>query len=61
VALVTSASADGLLPVVESFAVLRVTGSSGQLGLVLACQSAVALLLTLAGGLAGTVSLAGRS
>jgi MFS family permease len=32
---------------------LQVTGSAGKLGLVLACQSAVALLLTLAGGLAG--------
>jgi predicted MFS family arabinose efflux permease len=39
--------------VAESFAVLRVTGSVGRLGLVLACQSAVALLFTLAGGLAG--------
>jgi predicted MFS family arabinose efflux permease len=42
-----------LLPVALSFAVLQVTGSAGKLGLVLACQSAVALLLTLAGGLAG--------
>jgi hypothetical protein len=41
------------MPVVLSFAVLRVTGSAGKLGLVLAGQSAVALLLTLAGGLAG--------
>jgi MFS family permease len=48
-----SGSADGFLPVVLSFAVLRVTGSAGKLGLVLACQSAVALLVTLAGGLAG--------
>jgi len=48
---------------------LQVTGSAGKLGLVLACQSAAALLLTLAGGLAGdrfprgrilTVSLAVR-
>jgi Major Facilitator Superfamily len=39
--------------VVLSFAVLRVTGSAGKLGFVLACQSAVALLVTLAGGLAG--------
>jgi MFS family permease len=39
--------------VVLSFAVLRVTGSVGKLGLVLACQSTVALLVTLAGGLAG--------
>lgn len=52
-ALVVSGSADGFLPVVLSFAVLRVTGSAGKLGLVLACQSAVALLVTLAGGLAG--------
>jgi Major Facilitator Superfamily len=48
-----SGSADGFLPVVLSFAVLRVTGSAGKLGFVLACQSAVALLVTLAGGLAG--------
>ncbi len=53
IALVVSGSADGLGPVVLSFAVLRVTGSAGRLGLVLADQSAVALLLTLAGGLAG--------
>jgi predicted MFS family arabinose efflux permease len=52
-ALAASGSADGFLPVVLSFAVLRVTGSAGKLGLVLACQSAVALLVTLAGGLAG--------
>jgi len=36
-----------------SFAVLRVTGSAGRLGLVLAAQATAALLLTLAGGLAG--------
>jgi hypothetical protein len=36
-----------------SFAVLRVTGSVARLGLVLAVQSGVAILLTLAGGLAG--------
>jgi MFS family permease len=36
-----------------SFAVLRVTGSASRLGLVLATQGAVALLVTLAGGLAG--------
>ena len=52
-ALGVSGSADGFLPVVLSFAVLRVTGSAGQLGLVLAGQSAAALLFTLAGGLAG--------
>src|SRR6266851_4048266 len=52
-ALVASGSADGFLPVVLRFAVLRVTGSAGKLGFVLACQSAVALLVTLAGGLAG--------
>lgn len=51
--MVASAAADGFLPVAESFAVLRVTGSVGELGLVLACQSAVALFFTLAGGLAG--------
>jgi hypothetical protein len=52
-ALVVSGSADGFLPVVLSFAVLRATGSAGQLGLLLAGQSAVTLLLTLVGGLAG--------
>jgi hypothetical protein len=52
-AFLASGSADGFLPVVLSFAVLRVTGSAGKLGLVLAAQSAVALLVTLAGGLAG--------
>lgn len=36
-ALIASGSADGFLPVVLSFAVLRVTGSAGKLGLVLAC------------------------
>jgi MFS family permease len=69
-AYVASGSADGFLPVVLSFAVLRLTGSPARLGLVLACQSAAALLLTLAGGLAGdrfsrgrilTVSLAVRA
>ncbi len=59
-ALVASGSADGFLPVVLSFAVLRVTGSVGKLGLVLAGQSAVALLLTLAGGLAGDRFSRGR-
>jgi hypothetical protein len=53
VAMVGSSSADGLLPVAESFAVLRVTGSAARLGIILACQAAVALLLSLAGGLAG--------
>jgi hypothetical protein len=52
-AFLASGSADGFLPVVLSFAVLRVTGSAGKLGLVLAAQSAVALLITLGGGLAG--------
>jgi predicted MFS family arabinose efflux permease len=52
-ALVASGAADGLLPVALSFAVLQVAGSAGKLGLVLACQSAVALVLTPAGGLAG--------
>jgi len=46
--------------VVLSFAVLRVTGSVGRLGLVLACQSAAALLLTLGGGLAGDRFARGR-
>lgn len=52
-ALVASAWADGFLPLAMSFAVLRVTGSIAQLGLVLAVQSGVALTLTLVGGLAG--------
>jgi MFS family permease len=52
-ALVASGVADGFLPVALSFAVLRVTGSTGRLGLVLATQSILGLLLTLAGGLAG--------
>ena len=51
-ALIASGVADGFLPVALIFAVLQVTGSAGQLGLVLAGQSAIALLLTLAGGLA---------
>jgi MFS family permease len=50
---VASGWANGILPVTESFAVLQVTGSAGKLGIVLACQGAVALLLSLAGGLAG--------
>jgi predicted MFS family arabinose efflux permease len=50
---VASSTANGILPVAESFAVLQVTGSAGKLGIVLACQGAVALLLSLAGGLAG--------
>jgi hypothetical protein len=52
-ALVASGLADGCLPVVLSFAVLQTTGSPARLGLVLASQSAAALLVTLAGGLAG--------
>jgi hypothetical protein len=48
------------LPVALSFAVLRVTGSVGKLGLVLAGQSTVALLLTLAGGVAGDRFARGR-
>lgn len=48
-----SGAADGFGPVTLSFAVLRVTGSVGRLGLVLAVQATAALLLTLAGGLAG--------
>jgi MFS family permease len=69
-ALVASGAADGFGPVTLSFAVLRVTGSAGRLGLVLAVQATAALALTLAGGLAGdrfprgrilTCSLAGRA
>jgi hypothetical protein len=60
VALVGSGSASGLLPVVESFAVLQVTGSAGKLGIVLACQGAVALLVSLAGGVAGDRFSRGR-
>lgn len=37
----------------ESFAVLKVTGSAGKLGIVLALQAAVALALSLLGGMAG--------
>ncbi|MBO0802233.1 MAG: MFS transporter [Nocardiopsaceae bacterium] len=51
--MIASGWADGFLPVVLSFGVLRVTGSAGELGLVLACQSAIALLVTMAGGVAG--------
>jgi len=67
---VISGTADGFLPVTLSFAVLRVSGSAGRLGLVLATQAATALLVTLAGGLAGdrfprarvmTVSLLART
>jgi Major Facilitator Superfamily len=58
--LVGSSSASGLLPVVESFAVLQVTGSAGKLGIVLAGQGAVALLLSLAGGVAGDRFSRGR-
>jgi MFS family permease len=46
--------------VVLSFAVLRLTGSPSRLGLALACQSAAALLLTLAGGVAGDRFARGR-
>jgi hypothetical protein len=46
-ALVFSGWADGFLPVTLSFAVLRVTGSVARLGLVLAAQGGVALLLSL--------------
>ncbi len=53
VALTASSSADGLLPVVISFAALQVTGSAGRLGMVLACQGVASLLLSLAGGMAG--------
>jgi Major Facilitator Superfamily len=53
VALAASGAADGFGPVTISFAVLRVTGSVGRLGLVLACQATAALALTLAGGMAG--------
>src|ERR1700677_4200980 len=69
-ALIASGAADGVGPVTMSFAVLRVTGSPGRLGLVLAGQATAALAFTLAGGLAGdrfgrgrilTCSLAGRA
>ena len=68
--LVASGAADGFGPVTLSFAVLRVTGSVGRLGLVLAAQATAALALTLAGGLAADrfprariliCSLAGRT
>jgi MFS family permease len=58
--MVASSSADGFLPVVESFAVLQVTGSAARLGIVLGCQAAVSLLLSLAGGLAGDRFSRGR-
>jgi MFS family permease len=70
VALVASGAADGFGPVTVSFAVLRVTGSVGRLGLVLACQAGAALVLTLVGGMAAdrfprarimAISLAGRA
>jgi MFS family permease len=51
--LIGSSAANGLLPVTESFAVLKVTGSAGKLGLILSGQAAVALALALAGGVAG--------
>jgi MFS family permease len=69
-ALIASGAADGFIPVTLSFAVLRVTGSAGRLGLVLAAQATAALLVTLAGGVAGdrfgrgrilTCSLAARA
>ncbi len=60
-ALVASGAADGFLPVALSFAVLRVTGSADRLRIVLACQGTVGLLLTLAGGLAGTDFAVGES
>jgi len=59
-ALAGSSAANGLLPVTESFAVLQVTGSAGKLGIVLAGQGAVALLLSLAGGVAGDRFARGR-
>jgi MFS family permease len=59
-ALAGSGAANGLLPVTESFAVLQVTGSAGKLGIVLAGQGAVALLLSLAGGVAGDRFARGR-
>jgi MFS family permease len=51
-ALAASEAADGFGPLALSFAVLRVTGSAGRLGLVLAAQATAALVPTLAGGLA---------
>ncbi len=53
IGLVGCSAASGLLPVTESFAVLKVTGSAGKLGVVLAVQAAVGLALSLAGGVAG--------
>lgn len=51
--MIASGWGDGFLPIIQSFAVLQVTGSVSKLGLVLACQGAIALLLTLIGGIAG--------
>jgi predicted MFS family arabinose efflux permease len=52
-AFVGSSSADGILPVVESFAVLRITGSPGKLGIVLACQGIASLMFSVVAGVAG--------
>ena len=51
--LVGWSAANSVLPVAESFAILRLTGSASKLGIVLACQAAVALIVGLAGGVAG--------
>jgi MFS family permease len=47
-----SSTANGFLPVAESFGILKTTGSAGDLGLVLAVQAAVSLALSLFGGVA---------
>lgn len=52
-AYVCSRSADGILPVAESFAILRLTGSPSDLGIVLACQGAATLIFSAAAGVAG--------
>jgi MFS family permease len=51
-ALLASGTANGFLPVAESFGILRTTGSVGDLGLVLAVQAAVSLALSLFAGVA---------
>ena len=53
IAFVLSRSADGILPIAESFAVLHATGSPGKLGIILACQGAATLLFSLLAGVAG--------
>src|SRR5262249_14319616 len=53
VALTASSLADGLLPVVGSFAGLEVIGSAGGGGVVFGAHGGGALLVSLAGGMAG--------